>query len=150
MLVYRICKEKEISQIFNHYNFNEIGQYYKKTDINNHNYDENELYLHFFIKKDSIFYFNTTNGMYICTYDIPEDILEKYEGIGYYYDYINYRYICNVTEYAVKSREINFDFLERVELIKETIDIEDFLEEYELNGFLKIIYEKSTPKRLIK
>ncbi len=150
MLVYRICKEQEISQIFTEYDFSRVGQQCKKTNINTHNYDENELYLHFFLKKDSIFFVRTSTGMYVCTYDIPEDILKKNQAIGYYYDYFNFKHICNITEYAIKSSEISFEFLNKVELIKETIDIDDFLEDPNLNGYLKLIYEKPTPKRLIK
>ena len=58
MYVYRICDKEEIDIIFNYKSFKLVGDYGSKyiknqieRNVNNHNYDENEKYLHFFKKK---------------------------------------------------------------------------------------------------
>ena len=79
MLVYRICKKSELERIFEDTNFTSVGYNFPVFDLNIHNYTENSKYLHFFLKKESIFYLRTLKDRYICIYDIPEDILNRYD-----------------------------------------------------------------------
>ena len=79
MLVYRICKKSELERIFEDNNFTNVGYNFPVSDLNTHNYTENSKYLHFFLKKESIFYLRTLKDRYICIYDIPEDILNRYK-----------------------------------------------------------------------
>ena len=147
MLVYRICNKEEITNILNNQSFTNIGNRFK-VDIkkNHHKYNENIKYMHFFNDYDSVFYLNVTNGYYICTYDIPEDLLEKYKGIGLYLDRIQLIIKECVIEYAIPNTEIKFSYLTKIEKINEYIDFDDFVNnEYNLTT----IYEKEfQPKTL--
>ena len=55
MLVYRVCSRDEINKIFQNDSFSTIGplgedfiKYQEARDINNHKYDPQKRYLHFF------------------------------------------------------------------------------------------------------
>ena len=117
MLVYRICKKDEIEKIFKEKSFENIGRYFQiNSSLNNHNYEDVYRYMHFFDDKVNILYLNLSNH-YLCTYDIPEDILCKYVGIGYYWDFEFLEHLENVKEYAVKSEEMDISFLKQVDYI---------------------------------
>ena len=77
MLVYRVCSKEEIDKLFQNRDIKDIGNYCTKTDVNNHEYEENSKYIHFFKEKSSIFHF-LLRERYICEYDIPDEILAKY------------------------------------------------------------------------
>ena len=66
MLVYRICKKDEIDNILNNKSFVNVGNNYNYSCINNHNYNENKKYLHFFLNLDSILYLRTLKDRYLC------------------------------------------------------------------------------------
>lgn len=147
MLVYRICSKHEIEQILNYNEFTAIGNYgltYLNDYKNSHKYKLNKLYLHFFKNKDSIFYMDTSKDRFICTYDIPEDILKTGMGIGKYLDYFNFSHLLNVCEYAIESSLINFEYLLKIERINKYIDIEDYMYDKELSEFVDAIYDKKT------
>lgn len=149
MLVYRICSKQEIEQILNYNEFTAIGNYgltylNNNKNKNNHMYKLDKLYLHFFKNKDSIFYMDTSEDRFICTYDIPEDILKTGMGTGKYPNYFNFNHLINVCEYAIESSLISFEYLLKVERIKEYIDIEDYMYDNELSEFVDAIYDKKT------
>lgn len=149
MIVYRICDKEEVEQILQDNNFNHVGNYgskYKDKDINTHDYKENEKYLHFFKNKDAICFMSTVEGRCICTYDIPEEILEESVGVGQYWEYLNFRYLVNEEEYAIKTRRLEYDFLIQVDEVINYIDAEDYLFDYSLEGFVKTIYQKEKQK----
>lgn len=148
MLVYRVCRKEEILKLFDKYDMNDIGNYFSITEVNNHHYEPNQKYLHFFKDKDSILHF-LLKDKYLCIYDIPEDILKQYEGIGYYLDYFKFAVKIEVDEYAIKCHELSFDYLEKVYYINEEIDLDDYLDDSELTNFLDCIYEKEKGKILI-
>ena len=84
-IVYRICRKTEIKKILKLTDFSKIGNSFSKNICcNTHNYDENELYMHFFKKKDDIFRLYNIISNYLCSYSIPNKILEKSKGIGMY------------------------------------------------------------------
>jgi len=147
MIVYRVCSEEEIKKILEEHDFSKIGNKFSTLYIpkmNNHKYEPNQLYLHFFKDKGSILYLENLKKNYLCSYDIPNEILDKNSGIGYYWDLLNYSTLCNVPEYAIKSDEIIFDYLKEIDYINKEIDIEDYLEKQELTNFLKLKYKKRT------
>lgn len=51
MLVYRGCRKEELVKLFDKYDMNDIGNYFSITEVNNHNYELNQKYLHFLKKK---------------------------------------------------------------------------------------------------
>lgn len=149
MIVYRICKKEEIQEIFRDNSFTNVGSYSCDSNLNTHHYDKNNKYLHFFLNKDSIFYLRTLKDRYICVYDMPEDILEQYKGIGYYWDYINYKNLNEVIEYAVEISNIKMAYLKQIGYIKQDLDYEDFLEDDVLMGYVDVIYNNISEKRLV-
>lgn len=148
MIVYRVCKEDEINLIFANKDFLDVGSNFSCSEISTHKYNENKKYLHFFQKKDSILYLGVLKGRYICTYDIPEDILECHRGIGYYYNYFNYRNLNAVEEYAIETDLIKMSFLKSVGYIKEDIDFDDFIDDYDTANFIDVIYDSNNEKKL--
>ena len=143
MLVYRICKKNEIEKIFKEKSFENIGRYFEKnSSLNNHNYEDVYRYMHFFDDKVNILYLNLSNH-YLCTYDIPEDILCKYVGIGYYWGFEFLDKLYEVREYAVKSEEINISFLKQVDYIKDFFEFDDYIYDENLTKFIEPIYSSN-------
>ena len=148
MLVYRICRIGEVSKLLENKDLNEVGkpathfiEKQQKGNISSHDYNFRLSYLHFFKDLPSIFYFYTADK-FICTYDIPEDILEKYKGQGFYLDYCNFEKMEAVDEYAIPVNELSFEYLKRVDKINEFIDYEDYLFDPTLKEEIQTIYEK--------
>ena len=148
MLVYRVSSQKEIDKLFQNRDIKDIGNYCTKTDVNNHEYEENSKYIHFFKEKSSIFHF-LLRGKYICEYDIPNEILEKYEGVGYYHNYYGFKSMVEVVEYAVKCCELDFNYLNKVEYSKEELEPEYYLDDPNLLKFVQSVYNKEKEKKLI-
>ena len=147
MQVYRLCSEYEINIILNTHDFSKISHFfYPSPKMNNHKYQPHQRYLHFFQKLSDILYQDTTSDKILCTYNIPDEILNKYIGLGYYFDYINYNNLQFVTEYAIPNVEINFPYLEKVERLKRNIDYEDFLNDENLMTLTTTIYLKEKYK----
>jgi len=146
MIVYRVCKENEINEIIKNKDFSYIGCNLNNTNLNNHNYEKNQLYLHFFPDKDDIFYLRTLKNRYICTYDIPEEVLEKYKGNGYYWDFLYFHGISIVSEYSIKNTDISFEYLIKIEYIKDGINIGDYIEDHSLSTHVQPIYRQ--PKKV--
>ena len=143
MIVYRICKKDEIDIILNDKTFQKIGKVCEiNKSINTHLYINNKKYIHFFKDKDSIFYLDTTADMYICTYDIPNYLLETHYGIGLYLDKFNFKNLEKVSEYAIENEFINFNQLLKIERILEYIDIDDYMYD-DISSKIEIIYLNS-------
>ena len=149
MLVYRICNNNEISKILTNKSLNEIGKkYHTNKLINTHNYKNNIKYIHFYKDFNSIFYLNTNKNFYICTYNIPDNILDNCIGIGYYLDREFLRNIENVYEYAIDSKLVLFDYLLKIDKITDNIDFDDYIYNSYLDK-LETIYLKQS-KTLVK
>ena len=152
MLVYRICKKDEIDNILNNKSFVNVGNNYNYSCINNHNYNKDKKYLHFFLNLDSILYLRTLKDRYLCIYDIDDNILNKNEGLGYYLNYISYSTLDEVIEFRLENKEINFDYLKQVYYINKYIDYEEFLDNFDMSKFSDIIYntkERTTSEKPI-
>lgn len=142
MIVYRICNEYEIKEIMKSKSFSNIGNNYTNDKKKNtHNYLQNKKYVHFFKDLSSIYYLNVTKGYYICTYDIPDVLLEENEGIGFYLDREFFKRLEEVCEYAITNDQILFNYLIKVEKINNYIDYEDYIyDNYKTS--LEVTYEK--------
>ena len=123
MLVYRICNNKELDIILKERNFSNIGSVRKRERVeiaNTHKYIVGIRYMHFFWNMESVYRINKSVNYAVCTYDIPEELLNKYYGAG--------RYLINkddfgwITEYAIPSEMIEFDYLKDILLISEICD----------------------------
>ena len=148
MIVYRVCKKDEIDNILNNKSFVNVGNNYNYSCINNHNYNENKKYLHFFLNLDSILYLRTLKDRYLCIYDIDDNILNKNEGLGYYLNYISYSTLDEVIEFRLENKEINFNNLKQVYYINNYIDYEDMLYDFDISKFTDIIYNVGEKKKI--
>ena len=131
MILYRICSEREVNLILDN-DFSEIGslganliKYQNRKDMNNHNYDVDKHYMHFYKDKGNVLFMNAFSGSYVCTYDIPDNILEGRLSIGKYNGYFYGNNEINVSEYAIESEKIKKEYLQKIEKIKEDIYITD-------------------------
>ena len=148
MIVYRICSKNEIEMIFQEQSFCNVGNFFKTNkNINTHLYQENKKYIHFFKDFDSIFYLNTTSNMFICTYNIPNYLLEEKSGEGFYPDYFNHTSLQKVCEFAIENEYINFNYLLKIDKILDFIDIEDYLY-YDISDKIKTIYPNYSNNKL--
>lgn len=128
MIVYRLCKKEEIAILFCDKSFQNIGKVCEiNSEINTHFYEPEKKYIHFFKNKGDIFYLDVKQDMFICTYDVPSYLLQRYSGIGFYYDRYNFRNLEHVTEYAIENEYIDFNYLIKIEKILEFIDIDDYM-----------------------
>ena len=129
MLVYRVCDKSEINNIFNDRNYTNVGKICNiNENLNTYQYEDNKKYIHFFKDFDSIFYVDTTENHFICTYNIPKYLLEQNTGIGFYLDRINLKKQEKVSEYAIENKKINFNYLQNVQRIFNYIDIFDYID----------------------
>ena len=140
MTVYRLCNELEFQKILNTMSFDDIGSLCcNNSKRNNHRYKSNQKYLHFFKDYDSLFYLYLKSGTYICTYDIPDEILEKYVGVGKYLDRMYMKKIESVTEYSIPNAEISFDYLKSIEKISRDIEYEEYIDD-DYKDSLELVY----------
>ncbi len=91
-------------------------KYWHDEGINTHRYKAGINYIHFFhFYEDAVYYISTkpsiffNNGAFIGFYDIPSDIIEKYQGFGTYPNSIN-SYLP-VLEYAIPFPELKDEFI---------------------------------------
>ena len=142
MLVYRICTESEKIAIIEDKGFDDTGVFCSyNPGLNTHNYCPNAKYLHFFKDFDSIFYLLVAEGDYLCTYDIPEWLLNNYIGEGFYLDRENFRNPESAIEYAIPNCDLKFNYLEKIDKITRYVDYDDYLDGNYEDGF-ETVYEK--------
>ena len=149
MLVYRVCSGNEIIKLFNDGNFSNVGNFFKKNTLNTHNYKSDKKYLHFFQNIESVIYIET-KGRFLCAYDIPNEILEKYKGFGNYMDVFNFSSLVSILEYAIEVDEMDFEYLESIDRIKSCLEIEDYLKDKNFTNFIDPVYKKETKKKVKK
>ncbi|MCM1404114.1 MAG: hypothetical protein NC133_01205 [Prevotella sp.] len=138
-----MCGEDEINEILNNREFTGIGQNFQNDKRkNNFIYLPGTKYLHFFREKSSILYLNPIKNRFICCYDIPNSILVQRSGTGKYWDFMNFKKMMLVAEYAIESELVKFEYLQNVGKITSDIDYEDFLTDPALKCFVKTIYCK--------
>lgn len=147
MIVYRLCDKSECNDILNGIPFHQLGNFFEiNPKRNNHQYVPYKRYLHFFENKDSLLYLNLKKGNFICTYDIPDDLVSIGRGTGKYLDPIFFRTIVSVIEIALPSEHIIFDYLKRVDEIISDIDVDDYTNDTSLASHIKNIYDVSKEK----
>ncbi len=151
--VFRICDKAEVDKIFKDMDFKDIGASGKmhkrkpgEATVNNHVYDEDEMYMHFFPKFSDLFYINLEKGKCVCTYDIPEEILDASLGYGEYMDLFTYSIPRKVPEYCINNKLLKFEYLTQVKLLTNDISYIDFLSEEPLDDFYELIYSKQASK----
>ena len=148
MIVYRISKLEEIKKILSNKSLEGIGKYFEESSkLSTHKY-LNKPYLHFFHNLDSIFYLRTLKDRYLCIYDIPEEVLEKNVGLGYYLDYFSLRGKRKVKEYAISIEDLEYEYLKEINYIKEFIDLDNYFYYNDLNEKMLTIYKKKDHKKL--
>ena len=86
MKVYRVLEKQELDKILNN-QCGDLGSFScEYSDFNNHKYEKNKKYMHFFLRKKSCKYLPTQNNkdLFLCTFNIPLKVLWKHIGKGYY------------------------------------------------------------------
>ena len=152
MLVYRVCKEDEFESIVNGIAFDGLGSYYDfdTSKLNNHNYIDNEYYFHFFKEISSVVFLGELKNNYLCYYEIPEDVLEQYKGVGFYNEPgLIYRKF-DLVEYAVPSKLIKLEYIVGIDKIKTEIELDDYYEDPSLHDYVEMVYYQGEDKKLIK
>jgi len=140
MKAYRLCREDEVRQILRDNSFENIGGYYSNYGCNIHTYLPDKKYLHFFMKKSDLLYLRSMKGRYICEYEIPKRICDKHNGIGKYWDYVDFSELVEVKELAIPTDFIKIDYLRSINKIIKDIDYEDMIEDPDLTEFTQKIY----------
>lgn len=147
MYIYRLCRKDEINKILTDRNFNNVGQCFqidaKKNDFK---YAHDVKYLHFFKDASSLLHLNTSQGRFMCGYDIPDMILTKRAGVGQYRSFLNFKSLVSVPEFAVETDLMKFEYLKQVDKIIADIDYEDYLFDPTLESFKKNIYRQTKVK----
>lgn len=143
MIVFRLCKQDEISRILRQKHFFNVGSEFMLAPQNNtHKYTLNKNYMHFFEDEISLLYLSPNQYEYICVYDIPRSILNRSKGNGFYRDFINLKTSHSVIEYAVLSEKMKFRFLKKVYVVKESLDFDYYPSKEEIYNNLDVVYKK--------
>ena len=141
MKVFRLCSENEVVNILQNCSFNGVGNYCSNTNNNNHTYQPNKKYLHFFKSKLSLLHLKTLQGRYICEYNIPQSVCDAFIGIGKYWDYVNFSELIEVKEFAIPTDCLQFNYVISISKIVKNIDYEDMFENPLLTGYLQLKYK---------
>jgi hypothetical protein len=136
MKVFRLCSENEVISILQNRSFNGVGNYCSNTNNNNHTYQPNKKYLHFFKSKLSLLHLKTLQGRYICEYNIPQSVCDAFIGIGKYWDYVNFSELIEVKEFAIPTDCMQFNYLTSISKIINNITNIDFFFILKLYHFL--------------
>lgn len=144
MEVFRLCDTDEMEYILKNRSFVNVGQELQiDSSKNTHKYVKGRKYMHFFDNEMSLLYLSLLKGKYICVYNIPDELLSESKGKGFYRDFISYSNLCELTEYAIYSDKIKFEYLSRIYRINEEIDFDYFPETDEIYDCLSTIYDSS-------
>lgn len=142
MIVYRICDEREKELLLNNGEFI-IGNNWNINASSTHNYNSEVKYIHFFNEIESVLLFNSVKGYYICEYDIDDDIVNKYTGVGNYYD--DNGDMVSAMECAIPNSELSFSNLESIREIKDTLYYIDLMN---LDRKTNCVYKREKSKSL--
>ena len=142
MNVYRLCKEKEVQNILENKSLDSACDFFMNNSrLSSFEYDSNTKYLHFFKDYDSLFYIGFNKNEYVCTYDIPIEVLEKNKGYGIYLDRCHFTNREVATEYAIPSEELDYSYLIKIDKAIKSTDFEEFIYNDYSNNLLTI-YER--------
>lgn len=151
MRVYRLCNKYEAESIFKNRNFDKVGHEFQNDSTKNtHQYVQDKNYMHFFEQEISLLYLYPSKKKMICAYDIPDDILNVSIGRGFYLDFINFENMQEVTEYAIESDKMKFEYLQKVYTIKRDLNFDYIPKEDELCDCLNSIYDFKNLKSTIE
>ena len=142
MQVYRLSSKDEVERILNTHSFEGLGkECTPNPKLNNHNYQSNTRYIHFFKDFSSIFYLYPDENKFICTYDFPEEILSGTKGEGKYLDYLFFRNLQTTSEYAIPESNVNFSHLRQISRINRELEVEDYIADKTLSTLTTSIYD---------
>lgn len=149
MRVYRCIK---LQEVINKYK-NESSKKIENDNLNTHKYNKNQEYIHFFkyydfakyyfeLGKDGSYDNKNNNYILFMVANIPNEILEKYKGFGFY-SLGNEEMI--IPEYAIPINEFNPNFI--VDITDKPIGFYSRLnEKNEYEKYLEIVRRLKTTK----
>ena len=128
-IVYRFVTEQEKVALENNDISKLGGLWHNLKAGNTHRYKKGVKYMHFFDKKEDAITIYREFGkakQYFCTYSIPNKILRKYVGKGFYIP-IGYDDYTTIKEYAIPSAEFDTSWIVSInptnEFLKEASSI---------------------------
>ncbi len=149
MKLFRLCCEKEIEYILNNCTLQGLGNFFENDNKRNtHKYIENKRYIHSFDNIINVLFLNPPKENYICVYDIPDDITNDNKKTGYYLDFINFNYKCNVVEYAINSEKIKYEYLDKIYFVSDDLDFDYYPYVNEIYSCLTLKYDFEKQKKL--
>ena len=147
MELYRTCPEDEVYMMLDDRDVQCTGKLfcYLKNMPNNHVYEIDVPYLHFFERYEDIFYWRS-HFTYVCVFEVPDDVLVGRKGIGRYASLTGIKEDSpvEIEEYAIPSQFISFDMLKRIDLIDWTLSQQAYLHG-RTGDCITTIYKKEGP-----
>lgn len=139
MKAYRCCSSNEICHYLNKEKCSLSGC----VGTNTFNYDKDTDYIHFFYFPENCAYYTKrrsyrVSNIIIC--DVPDELLKKYLGYGYYDGICGGRYIP-FPEFAIPLDEFSIDYIKR---IIEPNSIQREFNESRFQEYLEMIPEEYT------
>ena len=150
MLVYRVCSEKEVGIIFEEHSICNIGKEFTSfPTIRSHVYQSGRKYIHFFKNYKDIYRLDIAETPCICTYNIPDELLEQYKGTGNYMTLVFPYKWETVEEYAIPSDLVDYEFLNKVDVVDAETEDEygDILPDPIVKSTFTM-YERERPKQI--
>ena len=140
MRVYRLCGVDEFISIIGQKNGHGMGYKYKiDPKKNTHQYKENVNYMHFHNTELGLLYLHPINGLLVCVYNIPDEILNYSKGKGFYLDFIFLKDIHEITEYAIESDKVKLEYLETIYEVERDLDFDYVPDKSEIYENLRLV-----------
>ena len=81
---------------------------------------------------------------------MPEDLLDKGKGEGYYVKLDTMDRLVNVSEFAIPTSDLSMNNLIKIDRINSRIDLDDYIEDPDLTRFMQEMYTVDKDKKLVK
>lgn len=143
MKVYRCCSWDETMSYKNNKKYSSVSIMGKGT--NTFMYELDKDYIHFFLYPENCVYCLydkqfSISSIIVC--DIPDDILERNFGYGYYSEIYEGRYIPT-PEFAIPIEEFKIDYIKKI--ISPPTKVRSELDEDKFKEYLKMLPEEYAP-----
>ena len=125
--VYRFVSERE-KRAIEACDISGIGSTWEQDSRRNtHKYKEGVRYVHFVANKhdtQDVYRELKRSKCYLCTYRIPNSILKKYAGKGFYPPHGYDNSYTEIKEYAIPSEQYNPEWLQKITLVNPALQEE--------------------------
>jgi putative nucleotidyltransferase with HDIG domain len=105
-----------------------------------------KTYMHFYDNELNLLYLYPSKNNLMCVYNIPNDILDGKLGKTMYLDYINLINMYEISEYAIESSEIRFEYLDKVYMVNDVMSFDCVPKLDEFYSYMNILYDREELK----